>query len=90
MTHDHARPSLDDQRAALDTASAILLRADHDAHQAAATGSCPQCTTIAGISFVITVTSTMAGDQMFVSERTRLALLAAVEAAQRELDARAN
>jgi hypothetical protein len=89
MTSDH-RPGMSEQRAALATARAILLGADADAHQAAQAGHCPACTTIAGISFVITVTSTMAGDKMFVSERVARVLLAAVDAAQLELDSSAN
>jgi len=91
MTHDHALPDLADQRAALAAARAILDGADHHtAHQAAQGGSCPVCTAVAGISFLITAVSTMAGDKLFVSERTRRALLAAVQAAQADLDAAAN
>lgn len=85
---DHARPDLADMRAALGTARAILDGADHGTdHEAAAAGSCPECTAAAGISFVITATSTMLGDKAFVSERTRRVLLAAVESAEGELDA---
>ena len=59
-------------------------------HTAAATGTCPACVAIAGISFGITLAATMAGDKTFVSERSRRAMLAALEAAQRELDAGGN
>ena len=89
--HEHARPDITDMRAALGTARAILDGADHGtAHEAAAAGSCPECTAIAGISFVITAVSTMLGDKAFVSEGTRRALLAAVEAADLELRAGPN
>jgi hypothetical protein len=91
MTCDHTRPDLADMRAALVIARAILDGADHDtAHQAAGAGSCPACVAMAGISFGITLASTMAGDAMFVSEQTRARLLAAVDAAQQELDAAPN
>lgn len=89
--HDHARPDLADMRAVLVTARAILDGADHDtAHQAAGAGFCPACTAVAGISFGITLASTLAGDQAFVSEQTRARLLAAVDATQQELDAAPN
>ena len=42
------------------------------------------------ISFVITAVSTMLGDKAFVSEGTRRVLLAAVEAAEREIDTAPN
>jgi hypothetical protein len=84
--HDHGRPDTADMWAALHTVGAILDGADHaDAHQAAEAGSCPACTAAAGISFMITTASTLLGDTGFVSERTRRVLLAAVDAAEREL-----
>ena len=90
MTHDH-RPGSGEQRAALATARAILDGADHGtAHQAAESGTCPACVAVAGISFMVTVVSTLAGDKAFVSERSRRAMLAAVQAAQRELDSAPN
>jgi hypothetical protein len=91
MIHEHARPDLADQRAALAVARAILAGADADAHQAAAEGgSCPACVALAGVSFGITLASMLAGDEMFVSEQTRARLLNAIDAAQQELDAAPN
>lgn len=91
MTHDHDRPDTADMRASLATTRAILDgAAPGTAHQAAAAGTCAACTAIAGISFVITATSTMAGDTVFVSEPTRRALLAAVKAAEDELRGMSN
>lgn len=91
MTHDHARPDIADMRAALATVRAILDGADHGTtHEAASAGSCPECVATAGISFMIATVSTLLGDKAFVSERTRRVLLAAVEAAQREMDAAPN
>ena len=45
---------------------------------------------MAGISYGITLASTMAGDTAFMSEPVRQALLAAVDATLAELDAAAN
>jgi hypothetical protein len=90
VDHDHARPDTADMRAALAAARAILTGDDQAAHAAAGSGSCPQCTARAGISFGIALASTLAGDKPFVSEPTRRAMLAAVDAAQRELDAAPN
>ena len=50
------------------------------AHEAAEGGSCPACVAVAGISFGITLASTVAGDTAFMTEPLRLALLAAVDA----------
>lgn len=89
--HDHARPDTADMRASLAAARAILDGASHaTAHQAAQTGTCPACTAIAGISFVIATASTLAGDKVFVSEPVRQAMLAAVDAAEAELRAAGN
>ena len=88
--HDHDRPDTADMRAALATTRAILNGADHDAHQAAESGSCAACTAMAGISYGTTLASTMAGDTGFMSEPVRLALLAAVDATEAELRGSAN
>jgi hypothetical protein len=88
--HEHARPGLADMRAALTTARAILLGDDQAAHDAASAGSCPACTALAGISFGITLASTIAGDKTLVSEPVRAACLAAVDAAEAELRAAPN
>jgi hypothetical protein len=88
--HEHARPGLDDMRAALATARAILLGDDPGAHAAAGSGSCPACTAMAGISFGITLGSIALGDAAFVSEPVRGAMLAAVDAAEAELRAAPN
>ncbi len=57
--HDH-RPGIADQRAALATFRAILLADDPGAHDAAATGTCPACTTAAAASFGIAAAETIA------------------------------
>jgi hypothetical protein len=90
--HDHARPDLAAQQTALHVARAILDGADlKTAHEAATGGgSCPACVAVAGISFGITLASTLAGDKTFTSEPVRGALLAAVDAAERELRAAPN
>jgi len=89
--HDHARPSLADHRTALLVTRAILDRADlKAAHEAAEDGSCPACVATAGISYGLTLASTMAGDTAFMSEPVRLALLAAVDATLRDLDSGSN
>jgi hypothetical protein len=89
--HDHARPDLADQRAALVVARAILDGADPDAHEAAdAGGSCAACVALAGISFMATVVSTVLGDEAFLSERTRQVILAAIDAAEAELRGMSN
>ena len=90
--HDHdPRPDTADMRAALATTRAALNGADHGTtHQAAEGGTCPVCVAVAGISFGITMASTVAGDPMFVSEPVRLALLAMVDAAEQELGGASN
>jgi hypothetical protein len=90
--HDHARPDPADMRASLAVNRAILDGADPGtAHRAAmAAGACPACVAVAGISFGISVASTLAGDKISVSEGTRQVLLAAVEAAEREIGAASN
>ena len=91
MTGDHARPDTADMRAVLATARAILAGADHGtAHAAAATGTCPACTTVAGISFGISLAATLAGEQIGVSPELASAMLAAVEATENELRAAGN
>jgi hypothetical protein len=85
--HDHARPGIAEQRAALATARAIILGADADAHEAAtAGGACPACTAIAGISLGFAVAASMAGETGLMSQAMRLSLLAWVKATQAELD----
>ena len=87
--HDH-KPGRADMKAALLATHAILERDDDAAHQAAGGGSCPECVAMAGISYGTTLASTMAGDTGLMSEPVRLALLAAVDATLRELDAGSN
>ena len=89
-TAHHARPGLDDMRAALATARAVLLGDAPVAPAAASAGTCPQCTAMAGVTFGITLGSILAGDPAFVSEPVRQAMLAAVDAAETELRAAPN
>jgi len=89
--HDHDRPDLADMRTALATTRVLLQTADLGAAaQAAATGSCPACVAAAGISYGLTLASTMAGDTGLMSEQVRLALLDAVDATLRDLDTGSN
>ena len=89
--HDHARPSLADHRTALLVTRAILDGADlKAAHEAAEGGSCAACVATAGISYGLTLASTVAGDKSFMSEPVRLALLALVDTTLAELDAAPN
>ena len=91
MTHDHARPDTADMRAVLATTRAILSDgADHGTtHQAAESGSARPVSPWPG-SLGITLASTMAGDTGFTSEPVRLAMLAAVDAAEAELGGASN
>jgi|GEM_PF-3320131 len=90
--HDHDRPGIADMKAALDVTRVILDSADlKTAHEAVTeSGSCPACVATSGISFGITLATTMAGDAAFTSEPVRLALLDAVAAARRDLDSGSN
>ena len=90
--HDHDRPGIADMRTALAVTRAILDGADLKAAHEAVTesGSCPACVATAGISYGLTLASTMAGDAAFMSEPVRLALVAAVDATLRDLDSGSN
>ena len=89
MTHDHARPDTADMRAALATARAILTD-DPGAHQAAATGTCPACTTLAAMSFAFNLTATLASEQLGLSRQLATTMLAAVQHAEADLRAAGN
>ena len=89
--HDHDRPGIADMRAALLATLAILDGADlKAAHEAAEGGSCPVCVAVAGISYGLTLASTVAGDTAFMNEALRLQLIAATEATLRDLDSGSN
>ena len=78
-------------RAALHVTRVVLDSADlKTAHDSRRRGRiCPACIATAGISYGITLASAIAGDPMFVSEPRAPRLLAAVDAAEAELDERA-
>lgn len=86
-TCDHPRPCPADLRAAAAVTRAVLDAAGHAEAHAAATGHgiCPACTAVAAASLGVALASTLAGDTAFTSEPVRLALLAAVDAAEGEL-----
>jgi len=85
------RPGLADQRAALATARLILADANPDViHAAAASGTCPQCTALAGVSLGITLAATLAGEKLGVSPELARVMLAAVDAAEAELRGMSN
>lgn len=89
MTHDPGRPAVADQRAVLATARAVLDGDPDTAHQAAASGSCPECTVICAVQLGFALAASLTGET-FVSEPLRRQLLAAVDAAERELRAAPN
>ena len=88
--HDHARPDLADQRAALATARAVLNGDPEAAHDAAGSGSCEACTVIAAAQFGFALVAQFTGERMFVSEGLRVQLLAVVDATERELNSAPN
>jgi hypothetical protein len=89
--HDHNRPGVADQRAAVTAASALVLGNDDLAHQAAEAGTCPHCTALAGISLGIALAGELTGDQgPFVSQSLRLRLLPLLKITLAELDSAPN
>ena len=58
--HDHARPGIAEQRAALATCRAVLAADEGAAHQSAGSGSCDACTVVAAVSFGIAVAEQLA------------------------------
>ena len=95
--HDH-RPGIADQRAALATFRAILLADDPGAHDAAATGTCPACTTIAAASFGIAAAEQLAAGLVgklapgaaFDAGPFRAAILDTIAQTERELRSSGN
>lgn len=87
--HDHARPGITDMRAALGTARAVLGADPDAAHEAAGAGSCPACTVVSAVQFGFALAASLTG-QEFVTGQLLARLLAAVDAAQRELDTGSN
>ena len=90
MTHDHDHPDRADMRATLATCRAVLDLDPATAHQAAGSGTCPQCTVIAAVSFGFSLAASAAGEMIGLSEPLRARLAAAIDAAQRELDTGSN
>jgi hypothetical protein len=90
--HDHARPDTADQRAVLAVARVLLTTADpaDAAHDYAGSGDCLACTVVAAVQWGFALSATMATAEPFLSERLARAALAAVDAAQRELDTMGN
>jgi hypothetical protein len=77
-------------QAALDLARAMLADDKPAIRRAAGDAACPACVAVAVASFGFTLVSVFAGEQAFMSEQTRARLLAAIDAAQAELDGMAN
>jgi hypothetical protein len=86
MTHDHDRPGIPDQQAALRAYRVLLTTADLAAvHQAATgTGTCPACTVVAAVTFAHTLASELAGAG-FTQGHLAARLLAVVQATEAEL-----
>ena len=61
MTCDRYRPGIPDQRAVLAAYRAVLHGDNDAARQAAAAGTCPACTTVAAVSFALTIAQELAG-----------------------------
>ncbi len=88
--HEHG-PALSAQRAALAIARAALTGDPDAAAAVAATLPCPVCLALTVTHYWIAVCATLDGERSgLVSEALRLRLLAAADAAQRELDAAPN
>ena len=90
MSHDHARPGIDAQRATLATARAVFDGDPEAAHRAAGAASCARCTVISAVQLGFALGARMAGDRGFVTERTRARLLDAISEAEAELRAAGN
>ena len=88
--HDHADPDQAAMRAALATGRAVLAADPDTAHEAAGSGSCEACTVISALQLGFALVAQFTGDRMFVSERLRLQLAAAIDATQAELDSAGN
>jgi hypothetical protein len=84
--HDHTRPDRATQQTVLDIARAILVRNPPAAHRAISDAACPSCVAIAATQLGFTLAVVFTGGT-FVSEPLRARLLAAINAAQAELDA---
>ena len=87
--HDHARPDRAAQQSVLDIARAVLHRDMPGAHEAISAAACPSCVAIASLQLGFTLCSVFAGTP-FITEPLRIQLVAAVEAAQAELNAAPN
>ena len=87
--HDH-RPGITEQRAVLATARAILALDPDAAHEAAGSGSCPECTVVAAVSFGFSLAASARGEMIGLSEELAARLAAVIAEAQAELDASAN
>ena len=85
MTHDHAQPDLADMRATLATCRAVLALDPATAHQAAGSGTCPECTVIAAVSFGFSLAASAAGEMTGLPEPVRARLTAAITETEREL-----
>jgi hypothetical protein len=85
MTHDPARPGIPDQLAALSAYRALLTTADLAAvHEAASSGACDLCTTVAAVTFAYTLAQELAGAG-FVQGHLAARLLAVVQDTEDEL-----
>lgn len=91
VSRDLPGPADDSQRAVLAACRAILTGAGPDAiHDAAGSASCDVCSVVSAAQWSIALAAQLAGDGPFPSGRLRRVLLAAVEAAERELGAAPN
>ena len=87
--HDHARPDRAAHLSALGIGRAIVHHDPAAAHEAVSAAACPSCVVVAGLQFGFTLAAVFAG-KPFVDEPLRLQLVAAIDAAERELRAAPN
>jgi hypothetical protein len=89
VTHDHGRPDIRVQRAVLAIARALLDNDREAAALATLRVPCVPCLVLATAWFGFAMAAEAAGET-FMSEGLRARLLAAIDAAQGELDAAPN
>jgi hypothetical protein len=78
------RPGIPDQRAVLAAYRAVLHGDNDAAHTAAGAGTCPACTTVAAVSFALTIAQELAGAG-FVNGPLRARLLDVITSTEDEL-----
>jgi hypothetical protein len=88
----HDRPDLADLKASLELVRSILGGGNHETNHAAAMtpGACPACVAVAATAWVINFCAALTGSKTVVPPGLARAMLAAVEATERDLEAGSN